>query len=191
MSELSSIVDLLRRRAAEQPNDRAYVFLSEKESEEAALTFAELHERANIVAAHLAARFRKGERALLMFPPGLDFIVAFFGCLVAGVIAVPIMPPRRTSMRDWSESIIADCGARILLTSSGLIANRADIRARLRHIDLEWIAVDCLSRETSDGATEALALTREDLAFLQYTSGSTSAPKGVMVTHGNLLENLK
>jgi len=185
------MVDLLRRRAAGQPDDRAYVFLSEKESEEAALTFAELHRRAVIVAAHLATQLGKGDRALLMFPSGLDFITAFFGCLVAGVVAVPIMPPRRTSMRDSSESIIADCGARVLLTTSGLIENRVDIRARLRHIDLEWIAVDTLSPGANDCATESLALTREDVAFLQYTSGSTSAPKGVMVTHGNLLENLE
>ena len=87
MSELSSMVDLLARRAAEQPNDRAYVFLSEKESEEAELTFAALHRRAVAVAAHLARRLAKGDRALLMLPPGLDFIVAFFGCLIAGVIS--------------------------------------------------------------------------------------------------------
>jgi acyl-CoA synthetase (AMP-forming)/AMP-acid ligase II len=185
------MVDLLRRRAAEQPDDRAYIFLSEKGTEEAQLTFAELHRRAAIVALHLARRLRKGDRALLMFPAGLDFIVAFFGCLVAGVIAVPIMPPRRTSTRDSSESIIADCGAHVLLTTSSLVENRLDIVARLRHIDLEWIAVDTLAPGPSEDAGGPLPLTREDLAFLQYTSGSTSAPKGVIVTHGNLLENLE
>jgi acyl-CoA synthetase (AMP-forming)/AMP-acid ligase II len=190
MSELSSMVDLLRWRAAEQPDDRAYVFLSEKGIEEAVLTFAELHRRAGILAMHLARRLRQGDRVLLMFPAGLDFIVAFFGCLTAGVIAVPIMPPRRTSTRDSSESIIADCGARVVLTSSGLVENRADIPARLRHLDLEWIAVDTLLEAANDGAVDTLAPAREDIAFLQYTSGSTSAPKGVIVTHGNLLENL-
>jgi acyl-CoA synthetase (AMP-forming)/AMP-acid ligase II len=188
--QLSSMVDLLRRRAAEQPDDRAYVFLSEKGGEEAELTFAELHRRAGIVAAHLARRLRKGDRALLMFPPGLDFIVAFLGALFAGVIAVPIMPPRRTSARDSSESIIADCGARIVLTSSALMENRADILARLRPVDLEWIPVDALP-EIAGGEVQPPTLSREDVAFLQYTSGSTSAPKGVVVTHGNLLENLE
>jgi acyl-CoA synthetase (AMP-forming)/AMP-acid ligase II len=187
----SPIVDLLRRRAAEQPHDRAYLFLSEKGTEEAQLTFAELHRRAVIVAVHLARRMRKGDRALLMFPPGLDFIVAFFGCLMAGVIAVPIMPPRRTSTRGSSESIIGDCGARVILTSSALVESRADIMARLRGVDLEWIAVDTLSQGSNDDAVDSLTLTREDVAFLQYTSGSTSAPKGVIVTHGNLLENLE
>src|SRR6202023_1338574 len=191
MSELTSMVDLLRWRAAEQPDDRAYVFLSEKGTEEAELTFAELYRRAGLVAAHLARRLRKGDRALLMFPAGLDFIVAFFGCLLAGVIAVPIMPPRRTSTRDSSETIIADCGARVVLTSSELVENRPDIIARLRPINVEWIAVDTLSQGSNDDVMDWLTLTRKDVAFLQYTSGSTSAPKGVIVTHGNLLENLE
>jgi len=185
------MVDLLRRRAAEQANDRAYVFLSEKGIEEAELSFAELDRRAGVVAAHLTRQARKGDRALLMFPPGLDFIVAFFGCLVAGAVAVPLMPPRRTSMRDSSESIIADCGARIVLTTGRLMENRTDILARLRPNDLVWLAVDTLREIPSDATTASHALTREDIAFLQYTSGSTSAPKGVMVTHGNLLENLE
>ena len=188
--QASSLVDLLRQRAAEQPADRAYVFLSEKGSEEAQLTFAELHRRAGVVAEHLLRRLGKGDRALLMFPPGIDFIVAFFGALVAGVIAVPIMPPRRTSARDSSESIIADCGARVVLTTSGLIENRADILARLHPVGLDWLSVDTLP-EIASGEAQPPALTREDVAFLQYTSGSTSAPKGVIVTHANLLTNLE
>jgi acyl-CoA synthetase (AMP-forming)/AMP-acid ligase II len=191
MSEFSSMVDLLRRRIAEQPDERAYVFLSEKGDEEAELTFAELARRAGMVAAYLARRLQKGDRALLTFPPGLDFIVAFFGCLVAGVIAVPMMPPRRTSARDSSENIVADCGPRIALTSSGLAANRADVLARLRDAGVEWIAVDTLYRAADAGEAPASAPTPADVAFLQYTSGSTSAPKGVIVTHSNLLANLE
>ncbi len=184
------MVDLLRRRAAEQPSERAYVFLSEKGDEEATLSFAELERRAGIVAAYLAQRLQKGDRALLTFPPGLDFIVAFFGCLIAGVIAVPMMPPRRTSTRDASENIAADCAPRIALISSALAQTRADALARLRESGLEWIAVDTLYQEADGGAALA-APTRADIAFLQYTSGSTSAPKGVIVTHGNLLANLE
>ena len=170
MSMSSSMVDLLRHRAAEQPHDRAYVFLSEKGNEEAELTFAELHRRADIVAAHLARHLRKGDRALLMFPPGLDFVLALFGALVAGVIAVPIMPPRRTSARDSSESIIADCGARVVLTTSGLMANRVDILARLRPDQLEWIPVDTLP-EIPSGELGSLLLTRETLPFSNIPRG--------------------
>jgi acyl-CoA synthetase (AMP-forming)/AMP-acid ligase II len=185
------MVDLFRRRAAEQPNDLAYIFLSEKGSEEAQLTFAELYRRAGLVAAHLQGQLRKGDRALLMFPPGLDFIAAFFGCLAAGVIAVPMMPPRRTSTRDSSETIIADCAPAIVLANSGLVENRADILAYLQRTGLKWIAVETLREGPRDGDTRSPDLTREDVALLQYTSGSTSAPKGVMVTHGNLLANLE
>src|SRR5436853_6405500 len=85
---LTSLVDLLHRRAAEQPDDRAYVFLSDRGAEEASLTFAELDRRARAVAARLAAHGKAGERALLVFPPGLEFIAGFFGCLIAGIIAV-------------------------------------------------------------------------------------------------------
>jgi acyl-CoA synthetase (AMP-forming)/AMP-acid ligase II len=189
MFEFSSMADLLRRRAAEQPNERAYVFLSERGGEEAALTFGDLERRASAVAAQLAGRSQKGDRALLMFPPGLDFIVAFFGCLMAGVIAVPIMPPRRTSARDASANIAANCMPRFALTTGGLIDSRNDIVERFGTVDLVWIRVDHLGAPGS--RVPLLAPMRSDLAFLQYTSGSTSAPKGVMVSHANLLDNLE
>ena len=95
----NSMVELLRACAAEQPDARAYVFLSDRGREEASLTFSELERRADALAAQLARRAEPGERALLIFPPGLDFIVAFFGCLIAGMIAVPMMPPRRLGAR--------------------------------------------------------------------------------------------
>jgi acyl-CoA synthetase (AMP-forming)/AMP-acid ligase II len=190
MFEFSSMVDLLRRRAAEQADQRAYVFLSERGAEEATLSFADLERRASAVAAQLSGRSQKGDRALLMFPPGLDFIVAFFGCLMAGVIAVPVMPPRRTSTRDASVNIAADCTPRFVLTMAALIESRADIVERFRTADLAWIMVDRLA-ESSGSPVPLPAPLRSDLAFLQYTSGSTSAPKGVMVSHANLLANLE
>jgi len=98
----TSLVDLLRYRAAKQPNDRAYVLLSDQGQEESVLTFAELDQRASDVAARLADG-QIGDRALLLFGPGLDFIIAYFGCLLAGVIAVPMMLPRRNSARFERE----------------------------------------------------------------------------------------
>src|SRR5215472_14473922 len=95
----TSLVDLVTRRAAEQGDERAYVFLSDKGDEEAALTFDELYQRALAVAAHLHESSNPGDRALLLFGPGLDFIIAYFGCMLAGVIAVPMMLPRRNSSR--------------------------------------------------------------------------------------------
>src|SRR5580704_11327929 len=108
-TEFSSLVDVLRHRAAEQPDDAAYIFLPDRGAERLSLSFAELYSRARTVAMSLVERGQKGDTAVLLFSPGLDFIVAFFACLLAGVIAVPMMVPRRASSRDASAAILADC----------------------------------------------------------------------------------
>jgi acyl-CoA synthetase (AMP-forming)/AMP-acid ligase II len=184
----ASLVHLLHHRAAVQADDRAYVYLSDRGDEHAALTFAELDRRALAVATRLIARLRPGDRALLVFPPGLDVIVALFGCLIAGVIAVPIMVPRRATAQDSSAAIRADCGARLAMTTAELAASRPDVVERFR--DLEWFMVD--EAGTAAGPSASLPVPdREDIAFLQYTSGSTSVPKGIVLSHRNLLENLE
>ncbi len=183
------MVELLRARAAEQPDERAYVFLSDRGGEEASLTFSELERRAGALAAQLVGRGQRGERALLMFPPGLDFIVAFFGCLIAGMIAVPMMPPRRLGARDSSASIVADCTPRFALTSPTLQAARSDLAERLKATALDFIYVDATKEAEAPAGSIFPEPGLQDLAFLQYTSGSTSDPKGVMVGHGNLLAN--
>src|SRR5262245_27962675 len=132
----TSLVDLLRYRATNQPNDRAYIFLSDQGREESVLTFAELDQRASDVAARLA-RSQIGDRALLLFGPGLDFIIAYFGCLLAGVIAVPMMPPRRNSSLDSSASILANCSPRFALTNTHLGRGRPDVFDRLLGYSME------------------------------------------------------
>jgi len=190
--EFASLVDLLRRRAIEQADDRAFVLLADRGGEEAALTFAELCARAEAVARRLADRGRPGDRALLLFPNGVDFIVALFGCLIAGIIAVPVMIPRRNRARDASASIIADCAPRFALVASNLMTGaRSDVAERLKGAGIESIVVDATSEDGSSSELAAGLPLRDDTAFLQYTSGSTSAPKGVMVSHGNLLDNLE
>ncbi len=124
-----------------------------------------------------------------MFPPGLDFIVAFFGCLIAGMIAVPMMPPRRLGARDSSASIVADCTPRFALTSPALRAARSDLAERLEATALDFLYVDATKEVEAPGTSISRNPALQDLAFLQYTSGSTSDPKGVMVSHGNLLAN--
>jgi acyl-CoA synthetase (AMP-forming)/AMP-acid ligase II len=186
-----SLVDLLRHRATEQPNDRAYVFVSDKGEEEAFLTFGQLDHRAGMVAARLAQCGQAGDRALLLFGPGLDFIIGYFGCLLAGVIPVPMMLPRRNSSLDSSASIVRDCSPRFAMTNAHLNSARPDVVERFRGSRMQWINVDQPAEHSIEIDRPLLAPAREDIAFLQYTSGSTSDPKGVVVTHGNLIENLE
>src|SRR3954451_21138984 len=137
----ASLVAVLEHRAATQANKRALIFLTDRGAEEAVLTFRELHDAANAAAKRLAAVSNPGDRALLVFPPGLEFIVAFFGCLIARVIAVPMMVPRRQSARDSSASIMANCEPALLLTASSL-AERGDLAVRFAGHDLQWLTVD-------------------------------------------------
>jgi acyl-CoA synthetase (AMP-forming)/AMP-acid ligase II len=187
----ASLVDLLRRRAAGQPNERAYVFLSDKGNEEAALSFGELEQRASRVAAHLIREGQPGDRALLLFAPGLDFIIAYFGCLLAAVIPVPMMLPRRNSSLDSSASTVADCTPRFVMTNTRLRIARPDVIERFNLPQMQWLMVDEAGEEANDQERAPPVPGPDDIAFLQYTSGSTSDPKGVMVTHGNLIENLE
>src|SRR6202011_5427370 len=130
---------------------------------------------------------------MLVFPPGLEFIVAFFGCLIARVIAVPMMMPRRNSARDSSAAIMANCEPVIALTSPAF-AVRQDLQARFSREAVQWLSVD-LGQPGSGAAdlpgSDLQSPAPQDLAFLQYTSGSTSEPKGVAVSHANLLANLE
>jgi acyl-CoA synthetase (AMP-forming)/AMP-acid ligase II len=186
----NSLVDLITRRAVEQHDERGYVFLSDKGDEEAASTFGELHRRALAVAAQLRESGSPGERALLLFGPGLDFIIAYFGCVLAGVIAVPMMLPRRNSSLGSSASIVANAGPRFLMTNERVQSTRPDVIERFSAPQRHWIITEQV--EATNAASPRLPMLRpDDIAFLQYTSGSTSDPKGVMVTHRNLIENLE
>ena len=189
-NEFSSLVDVLRRRAAEQPDDAAYIFLPDRGAERLSLSFAELYARAQAVAVSLAERGQKGDRAVLLFSPGLDFIVAFFACLLAGVIAVPLMVPRRASSRDASAAILSDCSPRFAMTRRDLLtAARPELKDRFDTAQLDWVFVDSCSAGPGELLAPLALPAREDIALLQYTSGSTSSPKGVIVSHGNLIEN--
>lgn len=178
--------DILQRRAVDEPDRTAYVFLDENGSETTALTYRELHDRALAVAAELGSRCAPGDRALLVCPQSLEFILAYFGCLYAGVIAVPVNPPRRDTVQEATRAITVDCEPVVVLTLGAMIAM---LRPALAPIcsARQWLAVDDLPAAGADVAPTVAEL--DAVAFLQYTSGSTAAPKGVMVTHRNLMAN--
>lgn len=185
----ASLVDLLRYRAHTQPDRRAFTFLLDGERDERHLTYGELDRLARSLAVVFESLDAQGRRALLLFPPGLDYLAAFFGCLYAGVTAVPAYPPRRNRSVNRLQSIVRDSGAAFALTTTEILADverRFSIAPQLA--GLRWLAADQLWLGDADDWEEP-KLDRRSLAFLQYTSGSTAAPKGVMVSHGNLLEN--
>ncbi|MEH2436104.1 MAG: fatty acyl-AMP ligase [Nostoc sp.] len=186
----STLVELLIYRAKNQSEQKAYTFLQSIETEAASLTYEELHVQAQAIAASLQALNLGGERALLLYQPGLDFIAAFFGCLYAGVIAVPAYPPRRNQKLSRLQAIAADAQAKIVLTSKSILDNlqTSSNQENLEISGLHWLATDELSNDLAQ-AWQPQELTGDTLAFLQYTSGSTGTPKGVMISHGNLLHN--
>jgi amino acid adenylation domain-containing protein len=185
-SQAQTLVELLRRRARLQPERRAYTFLLDGEREEVHLSYGELDRQARSIAARLQALGVEGERALLLYPPGLQYAAAFFGCLYAGVTAVPVYPPRPNRPDPRFLAILSDARARVVLTTSAILPNAERLLAG--EAAVAWLATDGLDAE---GAEEwrLPELAPDGLAFLQYTSGSTSAPKGVMVSHGNLVHN--
>ncbi len=181
---METLVDVARYRAYVDGERIAYTFVNGELEIEDRMTFGELDRAARAVATALRASIPRGTAAtaLLVFPPGLDYVRAFLGCLYAGVVAVPTYPPRNRNV-DVIRRVAADCGARILLTTRGVMAN---IGSDVMPADMLCILCEEVPDSTADEATR---IRPDALAFLQYTSGSTGAPKGVMVSHGNLMKN--
>jgi len=184
----SDLVALLRQRAFMTPDACAYVFLADGGSSEQSISYGQLDARARVIAVQLQALGKAGERALLLYPAGLDYIVAFLGCLYAGVIAVPAYPPSRHHA-DRLKAIIHDATPSVVLTTRDLCERLQENHQKTWNChELMWLTTDRLQTSNPDLWVPP-ALTPDSLAFLQYTSGSTGDPKGVMVSHGNLMAN--
>ncbi|MGF1937067.1 MAG: beta-ketoacyl synthase N-terminal-like domain-containing protein [Nostoc sp. ChiQUE02] len=189
--EFSNLIDLARYRAEHQPEDTAYSFLVDGENEEVSLTYFEWERRVRAIAFQLQCLGVKGERVLLLYPPGLEYSIAFFGCLYAGVVAVPAYPPRNNRSLGRIQAIVKDAQASVALTNTSLLSNLEQWFALTPELtSLQLLATDNLDWNLAD-EWRTPTCDQSTLAFLQYTSGSTSAPKGVMVSHGNLLHNSK
>lgn len=187
-----SFLDIVRYRVADRPEKAAYTFLrhtGKEVSSHTVVSYESLHLAAQSIAARLQSLERTGKRALLLYPPGLEFIQAFLGCLYAGVVAVPANPPRRNHKLTRLHSIVKDAEATLVLTvDSQLSVIQRQFNNALGFNHLQWLATDTIDKQLAD-EWQVPHLSTDHLAFLQYTSGSTGAPKGVMVSHGNLLHN--
>ena len=189
-SQLETIVELLSFRAQSQPEQTVYTYLRHGETESGQLSYGELDRQARAVASQLQQLELPGNRALLLYPPGLEFIIGLFGCWYAGIIAVPAYPPRRNQNLSRLQAIVTNAQASVALSTSTLIANLQHRIADNRDLAaLPWLATDQIICEPV-ASWQQPSINRDSLALLQYTSGSTGTPKGVMVSHGNLWHNL-
>jgi amino acid adenylation domain-containing protein len=187
--EYSDLAQLLLARAAGSPEQTVFTFLADEKKGQASWTYGELERRARAIAAELQSQDCFGQRVVLLYPSGLEFIAAFWGCLLAGAIAVPAYPPRSNRNLFRLMAIAKDCRARAALTTRqiqermGAFAADASLFKAIRLIptdDLPLQAAEAWKRPNLSG---------DSIALLQYTSGSTGTPKGVMVSHANLLHN--
>ena len=192
LAGFSTLVELLRWRAVQQPEQRSHVYLSDGEVEAGHLTHVALDCQARSIGALLQSYRARGERALLLYPAGLEFIAAFFGCLYAGTIAVPLPAPNLAQPQrslPRLRAIIVDAQPSMVLTTSAIRADIGSLFAQAPELrKLRWSATDEITANLAQEWRDP-TVTSDALALLQYTSGSTAEPKGVMITHGNLLHN--
>jgi len=185
---VATLVELLDYRAARHPHDIVFRFLSGDGVEDGVLTFEALRDRARSIAAALGEYASPGDRVVLLVPPGLEYVASFFGCLYAGVVAVPAYPPNPRRADPRVHGIIADSEARVALVHASLAARLESwLALGGAPSGVRWIDVSSLKHESVGART--VTPTASDLAMLQYTSGSTGDPRGVMLTHANLLHN--
>jgi acyl-CoA synthetase (AMP-forming)/AMP-acid ligase II/acyl carrier protein len=187
MQHDESLIDTLSRYAKEYPEHVTFCYLADGEAEEQPLTYRDFERKAQAIGAELQALGLEGERVLLLFPQGLEYLIALFGCFYAGAIAVPAYPPRNNRNLKRLLAIMDNCGSRHIM------ADRDGVQ-HIERMDRDFSAYQMLTYEemlAKEGQWNARPIRSDDIAYLQYTSGSTGSPKGVRVTHRNMLENIK
>ncbi len=184
MNECRTILDRLGFHAATHGDKTAFTFLR-SDDERIVVTYRELNQRARSIARELLNHAQSGDRALMTYPAGLGFIEAFLGCLYAGIIAVPAYPPKKNRNAERILAMAHDCQPRLLLCASDTRGNVEGEFAALVEGAI-WLVTDEIGSNDGDGLP---TIDSQQVAFLQYTSGSTASPKGVMVTHANVVAN--
>ncbi|WP_405490718.1 AMP-binding protein [Nocardia sp. NBC_00511] len=184
MHEVDTLTEMLTQRARSRPDTRLLIFLDRQTGSP---TLAELDAAARLVASALRDRAPRGSRALLVYPTGPEFVAAFFGCLYAGVIPVPAPPPVPGVMAQRFAAIVADCAPELVLTVG-------EWRPLLEGSGLASVTTDELGEDDYPSIPAPyvpMEIRSSDVAYLQYTSGTTGSPRGVMHTHASILANLR
>ena len=189
-AKFSTLIELLRWRALQHPENLAYKFLVDGKPEGPSLTYAELDGQARAIGAWLQQHTKKGERALLLYPQGLEVIAAFCGCLYSGAIAIPVPPPDGGRMKRTLprlRSIVQDAQASVVLTTGRILSLLEEVREDFPEFEeMKWLDTEHIDLQLADQWQDR-NVNSDNLAYLQYTSGSTSTPKGVMLSHKNLM----
>ncbi len=185
----TNLVERLRFWSEQRAQQPAFFFLDEQD-EVTQVTYSQLDRQARAIAAQLTSLGFQGKRALLFFPPGLSFVAAFLGCLYAGTTAVPAFPPRRNRNMARVEAISGDAQAAVVLTVDSVLERSTSVLDddSVHLTEIPWLAIERIPLDLAD-TWEPCALKDDTLAVLQYTSGSTGEPKGVMLSHSNLMHN--
>src|SRR5215217_1059943 len=187
-----TLVELLRWRGQDEPDGLAFSYLKSNGASEHQLTNAALDRQARTLATWLQKQGHPGDRALLLFGGGLDVVIAFWACLYAGIVAVPAPPPDAAKAKrslPRLKSIVRDAQLTLVLASHDVQVALEPYRADLGFgAEVQWCDPAAIESDEGEFAKEYVPAP-DTLAYLQYTSGSTSDPKGVMVTHASLLHH--
>jgi acyl-CoA synthetase (AMP-forming)/AMP-acid ligase II len=187
-----TLLEVLEARVRSQPAKIAFEFLTDSVGAASTLTYASLEEQAKILAIRIRSVAKEGDRVLIFQPPGFDYIISFWGCLYAGVVAVPVFPPRFNQKLERIQAIVEDVDAQVALVKAQAHTSLQEVMSQYpRLARLHWLATDESTPAKLNDWRAPSTQGASTLAFLQFTSGSTSQPKGVMLSHGNLLANLK
>lgn len=184
-SDGDTLLDIVRRRAAIDSGGIAYTFLADGAADASTMTWSELERRSAALGSVLVQAGAAGEAVLLALPSGLAFIEALFACWYAGAIAVPISLPRQ--QRHRLQSIMTDSQARFAIGSDEMRQRLQGDRGALDAAPVTWI--EATAEPTSPSPSAPYEASKPHVALLQYTSGSTGIPRGVVVTHANLMRN--
>ncbi|MGC4099605.1 MAG: amino acid adenylation domain-containing protein [Nitrospira sp.] len=189
---IHNLPDLFELRCRQQPDTLAYALIRDNLEIESQLTYAQLERMVHSLAGHLAREAKPGTNVLLLYPQGLDVVCAFWACTYAGLVPVPAPAPdpiRRKYSLPRLRSIIEDAGVSLVLTTSSILALSSELSIADETGPVKWIETD--RPYDSVDSIELPQPHSTTLAYLQYTSGSTATPRGVMISHGNVLAHCK